>query len=69
MSTNINPFEISLIQKITRVEELVKKLKQKHTAICPTTDKTAASVKCNCGVDEHNAIIDMILAELKIDLK
>lgn len=69
MSTNINSFEIYLIQKITRAESLVKALTREHTAICPTTDATAMSVKCNCGVDEHNTRINMILNELKIDLK
>jgi len=69
MSTNINAFEICLIQKITRAETLVKALTREHTAICPTADATAISVKCNCGVEEHNARINMILNELKIDLK
>ncbi len=69
MSTNINLFEIYLIQKITRVETLVETLTREHTAICPTRDATAVSVKCNCGADEYNAKINLILNELKIDLK
>lgn len=67
MSTKPSSFEISLIQKITRVETLVRTLKQEHTPICPTTDVTSMSVKCNCGVDEHNAKINLILNELKIE--
>ena len=61
-----SPFELELIQKITRAMIKLEALKKTHSDTCPVNDSHMPG-KCTCGADEHNAKVADVLSDLKIE--
>lgn len=59
-------YELELIQKITRATSKLENLKRTHPVTCPVEDPHMAG-KCTCGADEHNAKVESVLSDLKIE--
>lgn len=60
-----NPYELELIQKITRATTLLEGSKRQHSDTCPTVDPHIAG-KCTCGADKVNNAIEKVLEELDL---
>jgi hypothetical protein len=60
------PFEIKLIEKVTRAKVHLKSVNAQHSQGCPTED-TESTAPCNCGASRINGAIQSAIDELDLD--